>query len=135
MKKKQYYRKTRTSASKYHNRKTKTGFDSVKEENRYEELLLMEKAGMIFNLRRQVKFQLTPTVREPDRIGPRGGRKPGKVILNESSYVADFVYVDAKTGQLIVEDVKGYRGGEAYKLFTLKKKYFYQKYRILIQEV
>lgn len=118
-----------------YNAKKSHGFDSKKEENRYYELRLMEKAGVIKNLERQVKFVLTPTVREPDVIGPRGGKKPGRVILNESSYIADFVYTDSRTGKTVVEDVKGYRGGEAYKTFTLKKKFLYDKRGILIQEV
>ena len=111
------------------------GFDSQKERARYQELLLMQKAGKIADLERQVSFQLTPTVRGPETIGPRGGRKQGKVILKGSAYVADFVYTDLETGEYIVEDVKGYKGGEAYRLFTVKKKFFYRIYGILIREV
>lgn len=119
--------------NKYHNHKG-NGFDSQKEENRYYELKLMERAGLIRDLQRQVHFQLTPTVREPDTIGPRGGRKPGKVILEKSEYIADFTYTDNETERFIVEDVKGYRGGEAYKTFMLKKKFLYHTRGILIHE-
>lgn len=127
------YRQPRKS-NKYHNKKS-GGFDSKKEELRYQELLLLQRAGKIEGLERQVSFQLTPTVRGPETIGPRGGRKQGKVILQASSYVADFVYTDLETGEYVVEDVKGYRGGEAYKTFTLKKKFMYRIYGILIREV
>lgn len=118
--------------NKYRNRKTR-GFDSAKEANRYNELRLLERAGIIEGLRRQVHFELTPTVREPGKTGPRGGSKPGRVILQKSEYVADFVY--CQNGEIVVEDVKGYRGGEAYKLFVLKKKVLYDKTGILIKEV
>lgn len=120
--------------SKYHNIKG-GGFDSQKEKMRYQELLLLQKAGKIADLQRQVVYQLTPTVRGPETVGPRGGRKQGKVLLQESSYVADFVYTDLETGEYVVEDVKGYKGGEAYRLFMLKKKFFYRIYGILIREV
>ena len=124
----------RQKRSKYNNNRG-GGFDSGKEALRYQELLLLQKAGKIANLERQVEYPLTPTVREPDKVGPRGGRKPGKVILKASSYIADFTYTDLETGEFIVEDVKGYKGGEAYKLVTLKKKFVYRIYGILIREV
>lgn len=66
----------------------------------------MEKLGEIRDLRRQVKFVLIPAQREPDTIGPRGGVHKGKIIENEVYYLADFVYTDEKTGELVVEDAK-----------------------------
>lgn len=98
-------------------------FDSHKEAARYLQLEMLEKAGEIKDLQRQVKFVLIPTQREPDIIGKRGGKKPGKLIEQELSYIADFVYTDTATGQQVVEDVKGYKGdGSAYKVFTIKRK-------------
>ena len=123
--------KYRRGRNKYNNRKG-GGFDSQKEMDRYHELLLMERAGIIHGLKRQVPFQLTPTVRKPDVIGPRGGRKPGKVILNKSEYIADFTYYQGE--DFIVEDVKGYRDGAAYREFMLKKKMLYHLRGILIHE-
>lgn len=70
--------------SKYYNQKiTVDGitFDSKKEYRRYRELCLMERAGEIDNLERQVKFELIPTQ-----------KKNGKVVERACSYVADFVY-------------------------------------------
>ena len=55
-------------------------FDSHKEANRYFELRLLERAGEIKNLSRQVPFELIPTQREPGTVGPRGGTKKGKLL-------------------------------------------------------
>ena len=59
--------------SKYGSRKTIVdgiSFDSKKEASRYRELLLLERAGKIGNLRRQVKYVLIPAQYEnPDKIG------------------------------------------------------------------
>lgn len=71
--------------AKYHNRKvTRDGetFDSVKEYRRFCELRLLERAGAVTDLRRQVKFELIPAQ-----------RIDGKVVERACSYVADFVYI------------------------------------------
>ena len=106
--------------NKYHNRKHSAGgevFDSTKEFRRWQELKLLEKAGEISELRRQVPFELLPVQREPDKIGPRGGRKPGRVIEREAVYIADFVYKDVN-GREVVEDCKGMRTTD----YILKRK-------------
>ena len=111
------------SVSKYGNRKTEIDgivFDSAKEARRYAELKLMERAGEISNLRRQVVFELTPSIRE-------GGR----VIERASHYIADFTYTDRRTGQMVVEDVKGKRTPE----YVLKRKYMLAINKIRIKEV
>ena len=49
--------------NKYHNKKVTVDgitFDSVKEARRYSELILLQRAGKIKDLRRQVKFELIP---------------------------------------------------------------------------
>lgn len=109
-------------------------FDSRKEARRYQELLVLLRAGEISDLRRQVKYVLIPAQREPDTIGPKGGRKPGKVIEKELSYIADFVFYDQK-GNLVVEDVKGYKGGPAYALFTVKRKLMLWIHKIRVEEI
>jgi hypothetical protein len=45
-----------------------------------------------------------------------------RTIEHECAYVADFVYQDAVTGELRVEDVKGYKKGAAYNIFSIKRK-------------
>ena len=129
---------SRPRRSKYNNNKTIVDgirFDSEAEANRWCELKLLQRAGKIAGLDRQVKYELIPEYREPDRIGPKGGRKKGKIISSKKVYIADFVYYDSSTGELVVEDVKGYRGGEAYKVFQLKKALMYDRYKILVKEV
>lgn len=109
--------------SKYNSKKTVVDgqtFDSEKEANRYQELLLLEKAGVIKNLSRQVKFVLIPSQRD----------EHGKVVERECSYKADFMYHD-EAGETIVEDVKGYRTKE----YIIKRKLLLYQYGIRIREV
>lgn len=119
--------------NKYHNKKVLfkgEKFDSKRELNRYLELLAMQKNGLIDDLERQKKYVLIPTQREPDIIGARGGRKPGKLIEKECAYIADFVYREPN-GLIVVEDAKGMRT-EGYKI---KKKLMLYIHGIRIREV
>lgn len=108
--------------SKYNSKKTVVDgqkFDSKKEANRYQELVLLEKAGVIKNLSRQVKFVLIPSQRD----------ESGKLIERECSYKADFKYEEGiKT---VVEDVKGFRTKE----YVIKRKLMLWRYGIRIREV
>lgn len=118
--------------TKYRNRKiTRDGetFDSLKEYRRYCELAILERAGTITDLRRQVEFILIPAQREPDIIGKRGGIKPGKIIEKQCAYVADFVYTE--NGGTVVEDTKGYRTKD----YILKRKMMLYFHGIKIREV
>lgn len=109
-------------------------FDSKKEGRRFQELKMLEKAGEITDLRTQVKFVLIPAQREPDIIGARGGRKPGRLLERECAYRADFVYKD-KQGNTVVEDTKGYKHGAAYEIFKIKRKLMLERFRIRIKEI
>ena len=118
--------------TKYHSKKTTRGgvtFDSRREARRYDELLLLQQAGKIRNLRRQVKFVLIPTQREPSQIGTRGGVKKGKLLERECSYIADFVYVE--NGKIVVEDTKGLRTKD----YIIKRKLMLYVHNIRIREV
>lgn len=106
-------------------------FDSRKEYLRWVELNMMQRAGEITNLERQVKFVLIPAQREPDTVGPKGGKRKGKVIEKECSYIADFRYTDVWTGETVVEDAKGMKT-EVYKI---KKKLMLFRHGIRIKEV
>lgn len=108
-------------------------FDSRKEANRYCELKLLQRAGKIQNLELQKAFELIPAQREADTIGKRGGIIKGKVIEKAVFYRADFVYTE--NGETVVEDVKGYKGGGAYAVFTIKRKLLLYKYGIKIKEI
>lgn len=120
--------------SKYHAEKVTVDgivFDSRKEARRWSELCLMEKAGQIMGLRRQVKFLLIPEYREPDTTGPRGGIRRGKLIESAVYYRADFVYTECEAPDVtVVEDVKGFKTKE----YILKRKLMLHKYGIRIRE-
>lgn len=124
--------------SKYHNRKVTVDgitFDSVKEANRYKELKVLERAGLVHDLQLQVKFKLIPAQREwTDETTASGKPKKGKILEHECSYVADFVYKN-RYGLQVVEDVKGYKKGEAYALFAIKRKLMLWIHGIRVKEV
>lgn len=104
---------------KYGNTKTEVDgitFDSKAEANRYKELRALEIVGVIKGLERQKTYKLCK--------GRWHNGKPFSI-----SYRADFVYT--LDGEVIVEDVKGYRT-EAYRL---KKKLMKAVYGIEITEV
>ncbi len=114
--------------NKYGNRKVEYDgmkFDSQKEACRYAELKILQESGVISGLRTQVTFELIPAQKDEN----------GKLIEHPASYVADFVYVDALTGCYVVEDVKGYKKGAAYNIFTLKRKMMLHKYGIRVKEI
>lgn len=128
------YRGKKPKMSKYGAEKTVIDgitFDSRKEARRFTELKLLEKAGEIVELRRQVKFVLIPAQREPDTVGKRGGVIKGKLIEREVSYIADFVYFDNNLNDYVVEDAKGIRTKE----YIIKRKIMLYKYNIRIKEV
>lgn len=102
---------------KYHNTKTEVDgvmFDSLKEANRFQELRMLEKAGQIKDLRRQVRYEL-----QEGFIGMYG--KPVRPIY----YIADADYWE--NGKHIVEDTKS-PATRKIKSYRLKKKMFEKRY-------
>lgn len=92
--------------SKYGNVRTSIDgevFDSAAEAARYTQLRLLERAGQIFELTRQVSFELAQAV------------VINGIHKRPLTYRADFAYRDAATGQRVVEDKKGALT-EAYKI-------------------
>ncbi len=87
-------------------------FPSQHEARRWRILKLLEQAGQISELKRQVPFPLHA--------------KDGTKICD---YRSDFTYLD-KSGRLIVEDAKGVRTD----LYKLKKKWLKAEYGIEILE-
>ena len=102
--------------NKYGARKLKAAdgqvFDSVKEFHRWGCLRVLERAGEITDLKRQVKFELIPK-----QNGERS-----------CSYIADFTYY--MDGKLVVEDCKGFKTD----VYKLKKKLMLWVHGIRIQE-
>ena len=106
--------------SKYKNKKVVIDgieFDSKKEAKRYQELLLMQKAGIITDLKMQVPYVLVPAF------------NLNKKRYRSMTYVADFVYKE--NGKEVVEDTKGFRTD----IYKIKKKLMAYIYQIEIKEV
>ena len=123
---------------KYRNKKVTVDgitFDSKREKKRWCELCLLEKAGEISNLQRQVKFVLIPTQTETfERYSEKTGKKLKdgvRVVEKECAYFADFVYIDNHTGRTVVEDTKGARTEK----YIIKRKLMLHIYGIRIQEI
>lgn len=111
-------------------------FDSKKEAERYQVLSAMEKAGAIQDLQCQVKFELIPAQYEEIAINSSKGnatKTKQKCIERKVEYKSDFVYM--QNGELVVEDVKGFRNGEAYKLFVIKRKLMLKVHGIKVKEI
>lgn len=126
--------------NKYHANKTVIDgivFDSKKEAQRYRQLKLMVKAGVITNLKRQVKYELVPAQ-----------YIDGKCVERAVTYIADFEYdelvplrqrsvmveADAKMqGKHIVEDVKS--PATRTREYIIKRKLMLHNYGIRIQEL
>lgn len=110
-------------AQKYGNHKVEDNgarFDSKAEHRRWVYLAMLEKAGDIVNLQRQVQFELIPAQVTPS------GRK-----VRATVYLADFVYRDKRSGMQIVEDVKGAVTPE----YRIKAKLMLHVHNIEVQEV
>ena len=109
------------SRSKYGNRKVNRDgvtFDSKKEARRWSELSLLEKAGAMQNLQRQVRYELLPSQ-----------RIDGKVVERAVNYIADFVY--EQDGVTVVEDTKGFKTPD----YIIKRKMMLWRHGIRIREV
>lgn len=110
--------------SKYGAQKTEYDgivFDSKHEAMRWRELTLLQRAGEITDLQRQVKYILVPSQTD----------KSGKIAERAVSYVADFVYRDARSGEIVVEDAKGMHTRE----YIIKRKLMLYVHGIKIMEV
>lgn len=106
--------------NKYHAQRTGT-HASKKEHGRAGELWIKLRAGLISNLREQVRYELIPP--QSDSEGNR--------LEKPCAYVADFVYTDNATGQTVVEDTKGVRTKE----YIIKRKLMLWVHGIRIKEI
>lgn len=115
--------------SKYHNKPLDIDgmhFDSRGEFERWQELRLLERAGEISNLRRQVAYELIPAQYEPPTTDSKGRTRRGKLIERKCTYIADFAY--QRGSELIVEDYKGVETDA----FKIKRKLMLWEYGIRI---
>ena len=107
--------------NKYKNRKITVGgevFDSEREYTRYRELILLQRAGVISDLKRQMPYVVIPVQ-----------RIDGKIVERACSYVADFVYQE--NGKTVVEDTKGVRTKD----YIIKRKLMLYVHGIRVREV
>ncbi len=114
----------RKAAPKYKNTPTTIAgikFDSAKEARRYSTLFLMQRAGIVADLQRQVAFELIPTQKNAD----------GKTEVCVR-YVADFVYTTDQ--QTVVEDVKS-EVTRKLPAYVIKRKLMLERHGITIKEV
>ena len=105
--------------SKYKNVKTVLDgitFDSKKESVRYAELMLLQRSGLIQNLRLQVPFELIP-------------KQQGERAVK---YIADFTYTE--NGEPVVEDTKS-EITRANPTYILKRKLLLWVHELRIKEV
>ena len=103
--------------SKYGNRRVTINgetFASKREAARWCDLRLLQRAGVIRDLERQVPLEIVP---KTDKHRAR-------------YYVADFVYTETGTGRKVYEDSKGC----ATQVYQLKKAIVYWRYGIDILE-
>lgn len=115
--------------AKYGNKRVGT-HASKREHYRAQELRLMERAGLISDLREQVPYVLIPA--QYGECGKDFKGRTSRVLLERAcSYIADFVYTDTATGQTIVEDTKGFRTKE----YIIKRKLMLHVHGIRIKEV
>jgi len=103
--------------SKYNNRKIKIDnhvFDSLGEANRYRELKMLLRGGMIRNLQIQPIFTLQEKFTHENKC------------IRAIQYVADFQYetLNDQKWVKVVEDYKGYKTD----IYLLKKKMFLKLY-------
>ena len=93
-------------------------FPSRREASRYEHLKLLQTAGDIGDLELQPQYPLIVTT-------------PAGVKVQVGVYTADFRYA-RKGGGTVIEDAKGFKSNEAYRL---RKRIVEAQYGIEIQEV
>lgn len=111
---------TPAKRAKYNNSKTVADgitFDSRAEYLRYQELLVLQRAGFIEGLRLQPSYILLEGLIWYDQDGKRH-KQPAR------RYIGDFEYTNVATGRLIVEDVKGV----ITDVFSLKAAMFRARY-------
>lgn len=114
-------------------------FDSRDEAKRYKELKALQEEGKIVNLQMQVSYEVIPRQVE---VTPRYHKRTGerikddvRVLEQNCEYVADFVYTDSETGEVVVEDVKGYTDSTAYAVYVVKRKLMLYVHGIRVKEV
>lgn len=96
-------------------------FQSKLEARRYDELMLMLKAGQISDLKLQPQYTLQEAYTTPE-----GNR------IRAIRYDADFSYIDAD-GKTVVEDAKS--NATRTRVYSMKRKLLHERFGITIVEI
>jgi hypothetical protein len=88
-------------------------FDSIAEMQRYADLKLQQRAGLIRELKHHTKFDL---------------RVNG---IHICFYSADFSYIDNVSSRAVLEDVKGFKRGKRGKLLPRVNREFHIKQKLM----
>ena len=115
-------RKSKYNAKPVRDETGKQTYASRKEARRGAELELMEREGLIHNLRKQPRYPFKRSSTMPEALVYDSGR----VV----TYVADFEYTDS-AGEKVIEDVKGFKT----LTYKLKKALMWAYYRIEVVEI
>lgn len=110
----------KSKRAKYNNQKVEWNgemFDSKKEYQRWRELLILQKSGIIAQLRRQVKFVLIEKS-ETER---------------QCTYIADHTWIVVASGEKVVEDVKS-DATRKLSTYIMKRKLMKELHGITIKE-
>ena len=97
-------------------------FDSIAEHDRYIELLLMQKAGVISDLECHPSYEIIPKQETP----------AGKLNFRNVIYTPDFRY--KKDGEVIVEEVKS-EFTRKEKDYVLRRKMLYFTQGVYVEEI
>ena len=110
-------------------------FDSTKEGNYYLYLKQLQENGEISNLRLQVPYEIIPAVWGTKTKQLKTKTKEVKYSIQRATfYLADFVYVETKTGKEHVVDVKG-KTAPLTEGFRLKQKLMMSVHGITVEIV
>ena len=128
------------NGGKYHNQPAMRGsirFDSQKEARRYDELMLMLKAGEIRELKLQPQFTLQEAYTTPEGNRVRAIRYQADFSYlgrdRKAEEEAEMLGFPCKTWALVVEDVKS--AVTKTRVYEIKKKLMRERFGIEITEV
>lgn len=116
--------------NKYGSKKTVVDnivFDSRKEARRYSELKLLQRAGVISDLKLQEEFELIPA--QFETISTAKGKTKRVCVERAVKYRADFSYIE--NGRRVVEDTKGVKTKE----YIIKRKLMRYIHGVKIREI
>lgn len=112
-------------------------FDSQKEARRFDELMIMLKAGQILDLKLQPQFTLQEAYTTPEGVRVRAIRYQAdfsyKVRDAEAEEEAEILGFSCESWRTVVEDVKS--KATKTRVYAIKRKLMHERFGITITEV